>query len=420
MKAQILTTGNEVLLGDITDTNCAFLCAKLRELGIEVEKTLTVGDDIDAIAAAIKQISVQADICFVTGGLGPTMDDLTASACAKAAGCALELNHQALESMRSYFEGRGFELNRENEKQAVLPSASHVMVNHNGTAPGFYIVIDRCMFFFMPGVPREMKSMYESSVENILAENFSLKNNIRIKRLSIFGLTESKAGWKLKDFEKKFPGITLGFRADFPMIEVKLMDFNTSEQELTGRADLDEALNWVIDRIGRWVISDRGLTMAQEVGRLLSECRKTLAVAESCTGGLISSMITDVAGSSDYFLFSGITYSNEAKINVLNVKRQTIIEFGAVHEQTAREMAEGAKSVAGADFAVSTTGIAGPGGGTAEKPVGMVCVAVAGPGATISRTYKFLFDERLKNKKIFAIAALGLLRRQIISTIKAF
>ncbi|MBU2632069.1 MAG: CinA family protein, partial [Proteobacteria bacterium] len=170
---------------------------------------------------------------------------------------------------------------------------------------------------------------------------------------------------------------------------------------------------WVIAQLENKVVSQTGLTIAQEVGRLLTLQKKTLAIAESCTGGLISNMVTDVAGSSEYFLFSGITYSNDAKINILNVQHTTILEFGAVHEQTALEMAQGARLKSGADVAISTTGIAGPGGGTKEKPVGMVCIGLAGDGVSVAKTYRFSFDDRIKNKQMFAMAALELLRRHL-------
>ncbi|MCD4674845.1 MAG: competence/damage-inducible protein A, partial [Desulfobacula sp.] len=167
MIAHILSTGDEVLLGDIVDTNSAFLCYALKDMGIEVHKITAVGDDIDTIAAGISEISLQADICFVTGGLGPTMDDLTAKACGKASGDKLKLNRHALESMRAYFKKRGFQLTKDNEKQALLPSGSNMLINHNGTAPGFYIKINQCLFFFMPGVPSEMKMMFEKEIKKV-------------------------------------------------------------------------------------------------------------------------------------------------------------------------------------------------------------------------------------------------------------
>jgi len=331
MIAHILSTGDEVLLGDIVDTNSAFLCSALKEMGIDVQKIVAVGDDVNAIASVIGDSSLTADICLVTGGLGPTRDDLTAFAAGKAADDRLELSQDALASMRSYFKKRGFVLTKDNEKQAMLPSSSNMLINYNGTAPGFYMKINRCLFFFMPGVPSEMKIMFEKEVKKILVNEFSLTDDILIERLTVFGLTESKVGSLLKGFETKFSELRLGFRATFPVIEVKIILIDSREDK--DISDIERAKQWVIQQLENKVISDRGLTIAQEVGRLLTKLKKTLAIAESCTGGLISNMVTDVAGSSNYFLFSGITYSNDAKINILNVRKETIVEYGAVHDQ---------------------------------------------------------------------------------------
>jgi len=413
MKAHVLSTGDEVLLGDIIDTNSAFLCSALKEMGIPVEKITTIGDDVDLIAANIAQISLQADLCLVTGGLGPTQDDLTALACSRAANDPLELKPDALTLMTSYFEKRGFELTRENEKQAVLPSTAKILVNHNGTAPGFYLKINRCLFCFMPGVPYEMKMMFEKEIKSVLIRKLNLLDRIPIERLTVFGLGESKVGAVLNGFDKKFPNMRLGFRANFPVIELKIILAQSCFKQEESAPGLADAKKWVMSQLKNRVVSQHGLTIAQEVGQMLTRQNKTLAIAESCTGGLIANMVTDVAGSSDYFLFSGVTYSNDAKMNILGVKQKTILDHGAVHEKTAIEMAQGARKCSGSDFAISTTGIAGPGGGTADKPVGMVCIGLAGPLVSEARTYRFSFEDRDKNKKMFAMTALELLRRHL-------
>lgn len=418
MIAHILSTGDEVLLGDIVDTNSSFLCQALKDLGICVKKITAVGDDVDAIASVIKDISGQADICLVTGGLGPTQDDLTALACSRAAEDTLAKNNDALESMKTYFKKRGFQLTRDNEKQALLPSASSLMINHNGTAPGFYMKINQCYFFFMPGVPGEMKIMFEKEVKKVLSRQFSLTDLILVERLTVFGLGESMVGSLLNGFKMKFPGIRLGFRVNFPVVEVKMTVAGSVKNKEKIGSDMAKAKQWVIEQLENKVVSESGLTLAQEVGRLLTLQKKTLAIAESCTGGLMSNMVTDNAGSSDYFLFSGITYSNDAKMNILNVQKKTILEYGAVHEQTALEMAQGVRQNASADFGISTTGIAGPGGGTKEKPVGMVCIGLSSPSVSMAKTYRFSFDDRSMNKKIFAMTALELLRRHLLSLAK--
>ncbi|MCP3871843.1 MAG: CinA family nicotinamide mononucleotide deamidase-related protein [Desulfobacteraceae bacterium] len=414
MIAHILSTGDEVLLGDIIDTNSAYLCSCLKELGIDVQKIISVGDDVETIASNISDISLNADICLVTGGLGPTQDDLTAFACSKAADDELVLSKKALKSMTAYFKKRGFAFTKENEKQAMLPSKSIMLENYNGTAPGFYISINQCVFFFMPGVPSEMKIMFERQVKNVLIKKYNLNDDILIERLTVFGLGESMVGALLKGFTEKFPGMRLGFRANFPVIEVKIILSAAHQDKQKAQLKIADAKKWAMDHLENKVVSEQGLSIAQEVGRLLTQQKKTLAIAESCTGGLIANMMTNVSGSSDYFLFSGITYSNDAKINILGVQKKTIIDFGAVHEQTALEMAQGARVKAGADFAISTTGIAGPTGGTKERPVGMVCIGLAGPSFSKAKTYTFSFDDRLMNKTIFAMAALERLRRHLI------
>ncbi|NOX33385.1 MAG: CinA family nicotinamide mononucleotide deamidase-related protein [Deltaproteobacteria bacterium] len=419
MISHILSTGEEILLGDIVDTNSAFLCSALKNLGVKVKNITTTGDDLEAIAAGIVDISFKADVCLVTGGLGPTRDDLTALACSKASNDRLLLNKSALESMRVYFSKKGFQLTKDNEKQAMMPSGATMLINHNGTAPGFYMKINQCMFFFMPGVPSEMEMMFENQVKTVLVNEFNLNDDMLIERFTLFGLPESRAGSLLKGFETKFPGLNLGFRANFPVIEVKIIMADTLNNRERAADNIARAKQWALERLGNKVVSKKGLSIAGEAGRLLRLQKKTLAVAESCTGGLIANMVTDVAGSSDYFLFSGVTYSNDAKINILNVQKKTIIEYGAVHEQTAREMALGARLKSGADFAVSTTGIAGPAGGTEEKPVGTVCIGLSGTSLLLARTYCFSFDDRLKNKKMFAMTALELLRRHLVSIGKA-
>lgn len=420
MIAEILSTGDEVLLGDIVDTNSRFLCESLRELGFGVQQITAVGDSIAQISQALLKIAKRADLCLVTGGLGPTRDDLTAQGCAVAAGEELKLNPYALETMEAYFKRRGFELTKANQKQAMLPTSAGVLVNCHGTAPGFYMKLCQCHFFFMPGVPSEMKFMFEEQIKDRLLETFGITNKIFIERLMVFGIGESRVGELLGGFEDKFAGMTLGFRARFPFIEVKIVCSVAGDPDGGGGNDdidinqMAAAREWAISRLENKVISPKGHTLEQEVGRLLREKKFTLAIAESCTGGLISNLVTDVAGSSDYFLFSAITYSNEAKMNILGVSQATLEAHGAVHEQTALEMAMGVKRAGQADWGISTTGVAGPTGGTDEKPVGTVCIGIAGPGLETAKRYTFNFGSRARNKEMFAATALEVLRRQLV------
>lgn len=455
IKAEIFSTGDEVLWGDIDDTNASWLARKLRESGIDVMRTSCAGDRLEDLVAIIHEISVRADVVLVTGGLGPTSDDLSAEAAAIASDDSIALNPVALSYMESYFARKGWELSDANKKQAMLPSKAGVMENTCGTAPGFHIDCGKAIFFFMPGVPKEMKKMYELSVLPCIKERFAanpaINSSCLISRFKLFGLPESQVGNRLRNFNDIFPQFKLGFRASFPLIEVK---FSTTHQNSSGYPDIcsgerlkkgeipdpageknqniadriqeanssvlcieqqmADAAKWITDRLDGYIFSSRGLNMEQELGTLLASRKKTVAVAESCTGGLIGSMLTDVAGSSDYFLLSAVTYSNAAKINILGVNPDTIMTYGAVHEETAKEMAQGVRKVAGADYGVATSGIAGPDGGSEDKPVGTVCIGIAGDGFTKAFRYKFSFGDRSMNKKIFAVKAMDMLRREIL------
>lgn len=422
IKAEIFSTGDEVLWGDIDDTNASWLARRVRESGIEVTRVSCTGDRIEDISGVIQEISVRADIVLVTGGLGPTSDDLSAEAAALASGDTIALNEVALTCMESYFRKRGWELSDGNKKQAMLPLKAGVMENSCGTAPGFHINLGRALFFFMPGVPKEMKQMYNNIVLPLIKERFATNPAINstslISRFKLFGLPESKVSSRLNGFNLIFPQLKLGFRATFPLIEVKFSTLYSDKQEssLYVEQQMVAAAKWVSDRLDGYIFSNTGLNMEQELGRVLTLSGKRVAVAESCTGGLIGSMLTDVAGSSDYFLLSAVTYSNEAKINILGVNPDTLISYGAVDERTAKEMAQGVRRVAGADYGIATSGIAGPGGGSDDKPVGTVCIGIAGDGFAEAYRYHFSFDDRGMNKKMFAVKAMDLLRREILKS----
>nr|WP_320014736.1 CinA family nicotinamide mononucleotide deamidase-related protein [uncultured Desulfobacter sp.] len=417
-KGHVFSTGNEVLFGDTVDTNSAFLCRQLKRSGITVIKTSAVRDDMTALVSEIKSIASAADVCVMTGGLGPTSDDLTAEALAKAAGVKIKLDTAALSSMKKYFDKRGRTLTPANEKQAMLPEGVQFMENRHGTAPGFSMTISNCRFFCMPGVPREMERMFDLKVRPQLNEITGHAGEIQVISLIVFGMPESRVEKALSGFSVQFPGIHLGSRIRFPMIEVRLSRLkevvSDSQKGLDGAAEMNQAKQWVMEKIGPKVISDQGLTLAQEVGRLLTERGQTLSVAESCTGGLVAHLITDVPGASGYFLFSATTYANSAKEAILNVSHKTLENNGAVDETTALEMATGVRAAGRSDWAVSTTGIAGPTGGSEDKPVGTVCIGVAGP--LESHSQRFLLDrgDRERNKQLFAAMALEVLRRELV------
>jgi nicotinamide-nucleotide amidase len=413
MNAEILATGDEIRSGALVDSNSAYISEKLEENGIEVARHSCVGDDLALLASILREIGDRVDVAVVTGGLGPTTDDLTAEAAARAAGVELALSQPALENVESFFKKFNRPMTESNRKQALLPAGSNLLYNPVGTAPGFSLKIKKGLFFFLPGVPYEMKRML---AEHVIPEMIALQGDVamhsRVKTITTFGLPESLAGEKVAGVETAFAGIKLGLRANFPQIQVKLYGRDTDLTLLDRR--MAEAGQWALERLGPNVISENGERMEAVVGKLLMERAGTIALAESCTGGLLAHWLTNVAGSSDYFLFSGVTYSNQAKMDVLTVNPETLDTYGAVHEETAREMADGARRVAGATYGLSTSGIAGPDGGTEEKPVGTVCIGFSGPDGAYGKRYFFPFGKRLMNKKIFAMAALDLLRKELL------
>ncbi len=413
MNAEILATGDEIRSGTLVDSNSAHIAQNLEETGIAVLRHHSVGDDIPLMVAVLREIARRADVCVVTGGLGPTSDDLTADAAARAAGVQLIQSPEALEIVESFFRNFHRAITASNIKQSYLPEGATCLANPIGTAPGFMMKLEKCLFFFLPGVPSEMRRMLaESVIPRLEALQEGARRFSRIKTLTTFGLTESMTGERLKDFPQFFPDIQLGFRAKFPEIQVKFYLRGTDVGQVEKL--IQSATVWVAEKLGHKIVSPDGQSMETVVGRLLNQKNSTLAVAESCTGGLIAHWLTNVAGSSDYFLYSGVVYANQAKVAILGVSRDTLNRFGAVHEETVREMAQKVRRITGATFGLATSGIAGPAGGTDEKPVGTVCIALATPDAVRTYRFQYRFRNREMNKQIFAMTALDLLRLELM------
>jgi len=359
----------------------------------------------------------RSDVTIVTGGLGPTSDDRSAEAAATAAGCKLISSEAALRSVENYFAGREGSMSSSDMKQTLLPETADCINNIFGTAPGFKLTIGSSLFFFLPGVPVEMKGMFKNEVLPIIDSLSGYNRKVFLKKsLFLFGLPEAVVNEKLNDMAKLYPVIELGFRAAFPVIEIKLK-YELDPVDVSDEMALqfNQSVNWVEQQIGDYIFSDSSRRIEVVVGRLLAEKKKTLAVAESCTGGLIGHKLTEVAGSSDYFLTSCVTYANSAKADILGVDPETLEIFGAVSKETVKEMAEGVRKISGADYAVATSGIAGPGGGNPEKPVGTVFIGIAGDKGTKVFEFRSPFADREKNKIIFYIKTLDLLRRMIIA-----
>ncbi|MBC2715431.1 MAG: CinA family nicotinamide mononucleotide deamidase-related protein [Desulfobacteraceae bacterium] len=414
MIAEILSTGDEICQGSVIDSNSAHIAVLLNEIGAHVTRHSCVGDNMDELASMLSEIAVRADIAVITGGLGPTIDDLSAEAAAKAFGVDLQLDPDAAKSIKTYFAKFSRKMSRSDIKQAMLPAGASPIVNAYGTAPGFIFNIGRCRCYFLPGVPKEMERMVsEAVVPDILAFFGEQQDTVTLrKQLSLFGLPEALVNEKLNRFESLFPNVKLGMLARFPVITVKMTAVGTDRASLVD--EIEKAGKWSAEQLGDKVFSLEGRSMEAEIASLLIKSRVTIGVAESCTGGLIAHLLTNIAGSSDYFLFSGVTYSNEAKVSILGVSEKTLKTYGAVSEETVREMADGARRISGATCGLATSGIAGPTGGTDEKPVGTVCVGISMKDKTLGYRFHSPFKERLSNKQIFAICALDLLRKQIL------
>lgn len=376
--AAILATGDEIVGGRTVDTNSAWLADKLAALGIDVVAFLAVSDDVDRITWAWQSAVERADLVLSTGGLGPTSDDLTNQTVAGVAGVSLELDQRQADRIRAFFASRGREMPETNLVQAMIPAGATVIDNPVGTAPGYRIELHRqgggsSVGMVFPGVPREMKPMFEGEALPWIASRIDPGRVVLSRTFSTFGLPESALDERLRGVVPPSRG-RLAFRASFPRISVRVSVAGAADRAI---AELDELASAVRARIAEVVYSDEDFLMEEVVGQLLTSRGSTLSTAESCTGGLIGSRITDVTGSSAYYRGGIVAYSNDLKERLLGVRAGTLEDFGAVSEETAREMAAGALRSTGSDLAVATTGIAGPDGGTADKPVGTVAIALA-------------------------------------------
>lgn len=413
MKVELIATGDELTKGTIADTNSAALAFALTLRGYELTRITIVGDEIGEITGAITEASKRADALICAGGLGPTSDDLTTEAAANAAGVELEFREEAWRAIEERFAKINLPLAPTNRKQAIIPKGAEIMPNPIGTAPGFVLNINGVPGFFAPGVPKELFLMFDEQILPRL-EKIRKDNTVYVVRVwRTFGYTESGLGELLKGVTENFQGLKISFRAVFPEIMVGL----------SARGETREAVEQLISvierevekRISQWVYTRDDRTLPQVVGDLLRERAIKLAIAESCTGGMLSGMITAVPGSSDYFLGGVVSYSNELKVRLLGVAEDTIRKYGAVSEECAREMAQGVKKLTGADVGLGVTGIAGPAGGTPDKPVGTVWIACAFGDKVEVRGGKWLRGDREQIRLISSFASLDLLRRSLLS-----
>lgn len=406
--ASVLCIGTELTRGEVVNSNASFLADGLTAAGFEVTAIDAVDDDEGRIIECLRRLSQEHAVVVATGGLGPTTDDITTACVAKFAGVPLERDAASLDAIRARFERLGRQMSPSNAKQADFPRGATVLPNPNGTAPGFSIQLGKALAFFMPGVPREMGPMFQSSV--VPAIGHLVDEAFHQVRLRSFGLPESEVNDRLAGVAEAHR-VTIGYRASFPTIEVKLLARAGHPSDAAQRARA--AATEVRRRLGEDVVFGEGdVTFGQALGRELTARHLTLATAESCTGGLVAELVTARAGASSFFLGSAVTYANQAKIKLLGVGEELLIEHGAVSAEVARAMAEGARRLFAADVTLGITGIAGPDGGTASKPVGLVHYAVTTEHGTVDRSSVFTGDRHMIRVRA-AYAALGLAYQRV-------
>jgi len=408
MKTALLLTGNEIMSGDIVDSNSAEMAQMLFEIGLSIDTKVTVGDDSHALMHYIAQLSKEHQLLIINGGLGPTQDDLTAEVLARVAGVDLVEHPAARSHLEDWCERRGVELSKANLKQAILPAGCHIIPNDRGSAVGFEINLNGCRVMTTPGVPSELRLMMRHHILPTLDGDLS----ICFDKLQCFGLGESRIQQMIHDQMPDWPSdIDLGFRAGMPLLEVKLRSSGNPDLHAATLARLRELL-------GDHVICSGSGNLAATLIELLSENGQTVTTAESCTGGRIACDLTAIAGASKVFNAGFVTYSNDMKCDLLSVNPATLAQYGAVSEQTVLEMAEGALARSGAHWGVAVSGIAGPEGGSDDKPVGTVWIAWGRRHQLKSRRLRIRMERTMFQKMVSAIS-LDLLRRDLLEVHEA-
>lgn len=402
----VITIGDELLSGELADTNTQRIATQLFAAGYRLSSATTVGDTEERIVQALQHCAETLDVVIVSGGLGGTADDLTARAAARAFGKRLYLNDEALEQVRQRLTSLGRPLQPHHEKMALLPQKAGPLGNPAGLAPGFTLDWQGTRFFFLPGVPSELEAMLPSSLLPRL-QRLAPAEAMDERRLQIFGLPESQVEQRLNEVELP-DGVSLGFGVHYPFVTLKI---RARGQEAVPLADHAETL--ALKALGIHLFGRRDETLAGVTADLLLQSGQTLALAESCTGGMIAAQLTDIPGSSDFLDRSGVVYANRAKRAWLGVPESTLQDHGAVSRECALAMAQGIRRAAGTDIGLSVTGIAGPGGGSVDKPVGTVFIGIATPQGVQAKGYRFNGD-RSQVRQMTAATALDWIRRYLL------
>ena len=412
MIAEIITIGDEILIGQVVDTNSAWLGEQLNLHGIEVVKISSISDKHDQIIEALALAEKHADLVLITGGLGPTKDDITKKALCDFFDCGMLKNEQVLKHVVDMLSRRNVVINSMNEEQAMVPESCTILHNPNGTAPGMWFEQIDTIFVSMPGVPFEMKDITRKEILPRLSETGRTKA-IYHQTVLTYGVPESMLAEKIEDWEQALPAfIKLAYLPSQLMVRLRLSAYGENEDLL--KNEVDKQIEQLKNIIPNDIFGYNGETLASATGDILKQLGKTLSIAESCTGGKIAHFFTSNAGSSTFFRGAIVAYANEVKKNQLNVQPETLNKFGAVSQEVAEQMALGVKNALGTDYAIATTGIAGPDGGTEEKPVGTVWISIAGQQKVYSKRYNFAHN-RERNILRSTQSAINFLRQVILT-----
>ncbi len=414
MKAEIITIGDEILIGQIIDSNSAWIAQELNKIGITVHQISSISDKEEHIIDALNQAKERADLILITGGLGPTKDDLTKHTLVKYFNTKLVFNEQVHEQIKILLAQRNVEMNKLNSLQAELPENCEIINNSNGTAQGMWFEQNNTFFISMPGVPFEMKKIVTDELIPKLKREFKTKS-VYHKTVMTQGIPESMLSIKISDWENNLPnGIKLAYLPQPGMVRLRL---SCSCENINKFAEIIETeINKLYDIIPNAIFGFNDISLEETVGKLLTKKNKTIATAESCTGGTIAQMLTAISGSSKYVRGSVVAYSNDIKENILGVKTESLIKYGAVSNQVVEEMATGILKLMKSDYSIAVSGIAGPNGGTKEKPVGTIHIAIASKNGV--KSHKFLYGEhRGRNIRRSALTALNLLRLEIMNNL---
>lgn len=409
MKTAVLSVGTELLFGQIINTNAVFLSQQLNMLGHDVMYHYTVGDNPERVAEMIKLAFEECDLILTTGGLGPTQDDLTKEVACRVMGDELVVMNDVMEELEGYFAKQGRKMTENNRKQAVMPSRAKVFHNDAGTAPGFALENDGKYIICMPGPPREMKRMFQKSVIPFL-QSMS-EDVIYYRMIRLFGIGESQLETDLLELIDGQTDPTLATYAKEGECSLRIASKRKTEAE--AREAVDDMLDKVREKVGQYIYSCDDEDLVEVVCKKLMDRNLTLSSAESCTGGMFAAAVTDIPGISSSFERGLVTYSNEAKMQELGVKSETLKKYGAVSKETAMEMVEGLSSVSGSDICISVTGIAGPGGGTEEKPVGLVYIGFKYRDKILCKKVQMRNVSRKWNRNYALLSMLDIINRNI-------